>query len=59
MNADVIAFVLLVLDALLFVAGIIILTAARIHDEEVRLALLASLPIVGRLLAAAYRRFDR
>lgn len=52
MNADAIAFIALVTDAAALVAGITALIMARIEDKEARMALLASLPVIGKTLAA-------
>lgn len=59
MNTDAIIFTLFAIDALLIVACIVALTASRIHDDEVRLTVLASLPVAGKPLVAAYRWFTR
>lgn len=55
MNTDAISFALLVLDVLLLISGIVALCASRIHDDEVRMVVLASLPVVGGAVAAVYR----
>lgn len=55
MNADTIAFTLLVVDALAMVTGLVALILTRIEDKDVRMALLASLPLIGKPLAAIFK----
>ena len=56
MSADTIAFTLLVVDALAMVAGLVALILARIEDKDVRMVLLASLPLIGKPLAAIFKK---
>ena len=55
MNTDALAFALLVADTLALMAGLVALTLMRIEDKDARMALLASLPLIGKPLAAIFK----
>lgn len=52
MNSDTILFALLVVDVLVLVFGTVALILLRVEGEELRFALLASLPVIGKPLVA-------